>query len=158
VHDPPRAREIARAADAFPLLYSDIRRRHLTLRGDDPFAALEVSPRHLRVRIEQELREAQIRLRRAVADSRGAKELLAGAVVRKVRQIRSPLRAVLELAGAADARDDLASVLAAAAKEWSLDLAPLSRARERRRVSARCAASGASDAAIADVDAREEKA
>ncbi len=80
--------EIAPSTDAFPILYDDIRRNHVVLRGADPFADLAISDRHRRLRIEQELREAQIRLRRAVVDGLGRKDALAGAVVRKAKQIR----------------------------------------------------------------------
>jgi hypothetical protein len=148
--------EIARAADAFPLFYSDIARCHLVLAGSDPFAGLEISPKHLRVRIEQELREAQIRLRRAVTDARGAKDLLAGAVVRKVRQIRSPLRALLGMRGDA-CDDDLAGVLAAASKAYGVEAKALARASESPG-EAHAALVALLDAAIADIDAREEKA
>jgi predicted nucleotidyltransferase len=146
--------EIAHAADAFPLFYDDIKRCHLVLAGSDPFANLAISRAHLRVRIEQELREAQIRLRRAVTDARGAKELLAGAVLRKVRQIRSPLRALLGLRGDA-CEDDLASVLAAAAKAYDLDTKSLGHVHEAPDA-AHAELVLLLAAAIADVDAREE--
>jgi predicted nucleotidyltransferase len=121
--------EIPRAADVFPLLYDDIRRCHVLLAGSDPFSALEISDRHRRLRIEQELREAQIRLRRAVVDAQGAREALAGAVFRKTRQIRGSLRALLALRGR-DVGDDLESVLGQCAAIYGVDLAPLQKVHE----------------------------
>jgi predicted nucleotidyltransferase len=116
--------EIPRAADVFPLLYDDIRRCNVVLAGKDPFSALVISDRHRRLRIEQELREAQIRLRRAVIDAEGSAEMLGGAVLRKVRQIRGPLRALLALRGVT-AGDDLDEVLNAAGAAYEVDVTAL---------------------------------
>ncbi len=121
--------EVARAADVFPLLYDDIRRCHVTLTGEDPFEDLVVSDHNLRLRVEQELREAQIRLRRAVVDSLGAPRALEGAVSRKVKQIRGPLHALVRLGGK-EAGDDLPSVLKAAGALLGVDTGPLTRLSE----------------------------
>ncbi|APR84345.1 Hypothetical protein A7982_09694 [Minicystis rosea] len=116
--------EIPRAADVFPLLYDDIRRCHILLAGTDPFSALAISDRHRRLRIEQELREAQIRLRRAVIDAQGSRDALGGAVFRKLRQLRGSLRALLSLRGR-DVGDELDSVLGDACALYAVDPAPL---------------------------------
>jgi predicted nucleotidyltransferase len=121
--------EIAGASDAFPLLYDEIKQRHVLLSGRDPFAAVEVHDTHRRLRIEQELREAQIRMRRAVTDAFGAREAIAGAVVRKIKQVRAPLHALLSLKGIACA-PDLPSVIAKVGETYGVDVAPLRAARE----------------------------
>src|SRR4051794_19606328 len=54
---------LASSADVFPLLYDDVRQRNFLLSGKDPFARIEISDAHRRLRIEQELREARIRMR-----------------------------------------------------------------------------------------------
>jgi predicted nucleotidyltransferase len=113
--------EIQRAADVFPLFYDDIRSCHLLLAGKDVFANLYISDAHRRVRIEQELREVQIRLRRAVVDSMGAPNTLAGAIERKIKQIRSPVHALLTLRKTPSIDDQLESVLAKARDEWKVD-------------------------------------
>jgi predicted nucleotidyltransferase len=121
--------EIAGASDAFPLLYDEIKQRHILLCGRDPFSGVEVHDTHRRLRIEQELREAQIRLRRAVTDAFGAREAIAGAVMRKVKQVRAPLHALLALKGITSA-PDLPSVLAKIAETYGVEVAPLRAARE----------------------------
>jgi predicted nucleotidyltransferase len=121
--------EIAGASDAFPLLYDEIKQRHILLTGRDPFAAVEVHDTHRRLRIEQELREAQIRLRRAVTDAFGAREAIGGAVVRKIKQVRAPLHALLALKGVA-CECDLPSILAKVGETYGVDVAPLRAARE----------------------------
>ena len=121
--------EIAGASDAFPLLYDEIKQRHILLAGSDSFAAVEVHDTHRRLRIEQELREAQIRLRRAVTDAFGAREAIAGAVVRKIKQVRAPLHALLALKDI-ECAPDLPSVVAKVGETYGVDVAPLRAARE----------------------------
>lgn len=116
--------EIGRAADAFPVFYDDIKRAHVMLHGDDPFASLSIAKEHKRVRVEQELREAQIRLRRAVVDGLFAERPLRGAVTRKLRQLRSPLHALFELLDE-PSPDEIEPLLALASKRWGLSLGAL---------------------------------
>ena len=122
--------ELPGACDAFPLLYDEIKRWHLILVGGDPFASAVVHDTHRRLRIEQELRQAQIGLRRVVTDALGAREAIGGSVGRKVRQVRRPLRALLDLKGIA-CKEDLANVLASAGKAYGIDVEPLAKPREQ---------------------------
>lgn len=122
--------EIHRAADVFPLFYDDIRSCHLLLAGKDAFANLYISDVHRRVRIEQELREVQIRMRRVIVDSMGAPAALAGAIERKVKQIRSPMHALLNLRKTPAADDQLESVLTKAREVWNVDLKFLQQPRK----------------------------
>lgn len=134
--------EIARAADAFPIYFDDLRRRRVVLYGADPFTSLAVHDEHLRLRIEQELRDAQMRLRRAVADASGAPDrVLLGVIARKVRQVRAPLHALLELLSGRRATHDalrgdrLEDVLDAAGARFDVRVDPLLR-REASAVEA----------------------
>lgn len=122
--------EIHRAADVFPLFYDDIRSCHVLLAGKDAFANLEISDAHRRVRIEQELREVQIRLRRAVVDSLGSENHVAGAIERKIKQIRGPVFALLALRKTPAANDELKTVLAKAHEVWNVDVAPMQDVRK----------------------------
>jgi predicted nucleotidyltransferase len=116
--------DVQGAADVFPILYRDIQECHVLLAGKDVFSGLQISREHLRLRIEQELRESQIRMRRMVVDSAREPRLIAGAVSRKCKQLRSPLRALLGLLGHA-CGVTLREVLAAAATRFELELEPL---------------------------------
>ncbi len=148
------AAEIPRAADVFPLLYDDIRREHVLLSGEDPFSGLTISNRHRRLRVEQELREAQIRLRRAVIDAQGSPDMLGGAVFRKLRQIRGSLRALLALRGV-DVADDLDAVFTAAGKLYDVDVTPLASVHEKP-ARAHEAVEQLLTAAVDDVDRMDE--
>ena len=141
---------LARAADVFPLLYDDLRQRHVILSGTDVFAGLAVADTHRRLRIEQELREARIRMRRAVVDALGSESEIAGAVARKVKQVRSPLHALLGLKGK-QCDDRLEAVLAAAGREYGVDTSSLTRVRTQPEA-AHTALRALLDAAIEDVD------
>jgi len=124
------ADEIPRAADVFPLFYDDIRGCHVLLAGKDAFADLEISDKHRRLRVEQELREMQIRLRRAVVDSLGAPQQLAGAVERKIKQMRGPMHALLGLRKTPATDDTLPTLMEKAHEVWKVDVAPLSAVRK----------------------------
>ncbi len=123
------ADEIPRAADVFPIFYADLQRHHVVLHGKDPFAGLVIEDHHLRLRVEQELREAQIRLRRAVTDARGNQDALRGVVGRKLKQVRSTLRVLLDLKGIA-VGDGLAEVVAKACATYEVEGAPLTKLAE----------------------------
>jgi len=141
---------LARAADVFPLLYDDLRQRHVILAGTDVFAGLEIADAHRRLRIEQELREARIRMRRAVVDALGSEANITGAVARKVKQIRSPLHALLCLKGK-ECDDRLEPVLAAAGREYGIDTTALTRVAAEPEA-AHAALRALLDAAVEDVD------
>jgi len=144
--------EIPRSADCFPLLYGDLARTSATLAGTNPFKGLEVPDHHKRLRIEQELRELRIRMRRVATDNAG-QQSYAGAVDRKLKQARDPLWSLLVLRGE-KVDDSLKSVLAACAKAYSLDLAPLDRLRENAKA-AFDTLGALIDAALHDVDSRD---
>ncbi|HEY8091779.1 MAG TPA: nucleotidyltransferase domain-containing protein [Polyangiaceae bacterium] len=143
--------EIAASTDTFPLLYDDIRRHHVVVHGGDPFAKLAISDRHRRLRVEQELREARTRLRRAVIDGLGVKEALAGAVTRKAKQIRSALYALFVLKGVT-CEDRTHVLLAKAGELYGVDTSKILQASEAPE-EAHDALVKVLDAAIADVDA-----
>ncbi len=117
--------EIPGAADVFPLLYDDLRRHHVLVAGRDPFAAIAVRDEHRRLRIEQELRETAIRLRRLVVDAATHRPLLVSGLERKVKALRAPLFALLQLRGSPPAEDQVAAVYAHAGRVLDLDIAPL---------------------------------
>jgi hypothetical protein len=149
-----RRDNLPRASDVFPLLYDDVRQRHVILSGTDPFAGLEIKDAHRRLRIEQELREARIRMRRAVVDALGSEANISGAVARKIKQIRSPLHALMCLKGV-DCDDRLEPVLAAAGTAYGLDTSALTRVAAAPEA-AHTALRALLDAAIEDADRLEE--
>jgi hypothetical protein len=145
--------EIPRAADVFPLLYDGIRHSHTLLHGDDPFSGLNISDRHRRLRIEQELRETQIRLRRVVTDTLGQPSEMGSPVLRKMRQARAPLHALL-LLRKVECGEPVEQVIAAAGKLYSIDVAPLSKIKEAP-AAALATLTQLLDAAVHDVDQLE---
>jgi predicted nucleotidyltransferase len=148
-----RGDELQRASDVFPLLYDDVRSRHVLLHGEDPFAGLEISDVHRRLRIEQELRDARIRLRLVLSEAPLLPRLLNGAVSRKVKQLRSPLQALLRLRGH-EVDDSVESVMQEASSLYDVDAKALLRFDEAPEA-AYDALTRLLDAAITDVDALE---
>lgn len=125
-----RLNDLAPASDVFPLFYDDIRSCHVLLSGRDVWKDVSVTDTHRRLRIEQELREAKIRMHRAVVDARGETDALARFVSRKVTQIRSPLYALLVLQGIT-CGDSVDEVLEAFSKNAGVDTAPLKDVRAK---------------------------
>ncbi len=147
--------EIARAADVFPLLYEDIGRHGVALHGEQQFASLTISHAHRRLRIEQELREARIRMRRARVDFGGAPDKLAGAMDRKTKQLRSALFSLLALK-AKTVTDSVGDVFRATASEYGVDIPNVLSPRENPAAAYEQLAE-LLDKAIADVDAMESR-
>jgi len=146
------AAEIPRSADCFPLLYGDIARHGVAIAGTSPFAGLSISHAHIRLRIEQELRELRIRMRRVVTDII-ATPTLAGMVDRKLKQARGPLSSLLALRGDGD-HDEIPDVLAKLGAAYEVDASALQQIRDNPK-GAYTALAKLLDAALADVDARE---
>jgi predicted nucleotidyltransferase len=145
-----RRSEIARAADVFPLSFDDLGAEGVVLWGNNPFLGLRFDDEHRRLRIEQELRNARIRLRVGITDASAGLLDRAALVAQKLRQIRSPLYALLRRAGKLPSRD-LKSVIAAAGAQLGVDTTALFRARESPRPALRLLAE-LLDAAIAHID------
>jgi predicted nucleotidyltransferase len=141
--------EIERSADCFPLLYGDIARTSVTIAGANPFKGLSISDEHIRLRVEQELREIRIRMRRVATDTAGAPNF-GGAVERKVKQLRSPLWALLALRNES-VDDHLDPVLEGAGEAYGIDITPLLRTREEPEA-AYTTLARLLDAALHDVD------
>lgn len=146
--------EIARGADVFPLWFDDMRSCHSLLWGNDALADLAVHDEHKRLRVEQELREARLRLRTLVLSDVGD-AILGVSLTRMTHQLRSPLHALFTLMGKLTSgkdKDDLDTVLRASADSWRIDQAALSSPQRDPRASLK-AVRALLDAAVADADA-----
>lgn len=148
-----RGDELQKAADVFPLLYDDVRGCHALLHGEDPFAALEIADTHRRLRIEQELREARIRLRLVLSEAPMLPRMLPGAIARKLKQLRSPVHALLRLRER-EVDDRIDVVMREACALYKVDADALLRFEEAPEP-AYDALTKLLDAAIADVDSME---
>lgn len=119
--------ELPGLADVFASRVRDIQRNHEMLVGDDPWATLFVSRASLRLRVEQDLRNHQMRLRHSEVISDGT------GVARQLFFIASSLRLDLslleELAGA-EIRDE--QLVDASAKRLDLQRDDIARVLEYR--------------------------
>ena len=143
--------EIPRAADVFPVLYDDVRACHAVLFGSDPFADLVIHDEHRRLRVEQELRDMRMRLRRLLVDTAFDDVRLGMGVNHKLKQVRAPLASLLKLHGVVTP-DDLVTVLDIIGKRLKVDTIPLTQ-KAATSLPAATALGIVLDAAIADVDA-----
>jgi hypothetical protein len=125
--------EVLRAADVFPSKFLDIKEHHVVLTGSDPFAKLEIEPEHLRLRVEQALRNLALRFRRrylVIADDPAALTLTLADLA---RPFALELAALLRLAHKESPKEDRTSaIFESAATAFGLDREALARLAEIR--------------------------
>lgn len=120
--------EVRHCADVFAPKFLDIQDYHIVLAGENPFTGLNVSREHLRLRIEQELRNALLRLRRRFVGVAEDPAALTNALADTARPLALQLASLLRLAGkAVPAEDRSAAIFEAAAGAFDLDRAALAR-------------------------------
>ena len=125
--------ELPKAAEAFPTKFNDIRTHHLLLDGQDLLSSIHVSRRDLCRRVEQELRNLTLRLRRRFISACGDDAALRQTLSEIVVPLRIDLAAMLELAGEPLLTEDRSAlVFEAAAKRFHLDAGPLARLSDLR--------------------------
>ncbi len=126
--------EVARSADVFPVKFMHIKNYHLVLFGDDPFVDLSISPKHLRIRLEQELRNISIRLRNRYVNLHQDRSVSIGLVTNLMGSFAVQLRTLLELTGKPLPQEHSTKAhLMAAAEAFDLDKEALEAASELRR-------------------------
>jgi hypothetical protein len=126
--------ELGQLAEIFPTKVLDISEHHLMLAGEDVFSAVRVDARHLRFRVEQELTNLSLRLRRHQVSLADDPASMAVYLVGIARPLAIQLAALLRVAGRElPAEDRSAAIFAQAAAEFGLDaeaLAALAGLRE----------------------------
>jgi predicted nucleotidyltransferase len=126
--------EIPRLAEVFPTKLLDIREHHLVLRGEDVFAGVVVEPRLLRLRVEQELTNLSLRLRRNLVSLSADGPSMAAYLVGVARPLAIQLAALLRVAGRrVPGEDRSAAIYAEAAAAFDLDGEALARIAELRQ-------------------------
>jgi predicted nucleotidyltransferase len=126
--------EIPSMADAFPTKLLDIQDHHIVLMGEDPFVDLEVKREYIRLRVEQELRNILLRMRRRYVSIFDDPALLAESLANVAVSLKVELAALLRLAGKeVPASPTSAAVLEAASAAFDLDRDALARVAAMRR-------------------------
>jgi predicted nucleotidyltransferase len=128
--------EVADAATAFALKFSDIHERHIVLFGRDPFGVVAI-PREAKIfRLKQVLRNLILRMREALVRSVGQEERRALLIAEFAAPLRSAAVTLLELENAAPAASPKAALEQVAANidraAFTDALATLSAARSQR--------------------------
>ena len=97
--------EWRRSADVFPMEYADILERHRVLHGTPPFDGVTVSPRHLRLELEQQAMGKLLHLRQGVLASGGNAKLQLELLESSLSTFMIMFRAVLRLHGESPSTD-----------------------------------------------------
>lgn len=117
-----RSDEVEHLAETFPTKLLDIQQHHIVLHGNDPFTALNISREKVRARIEQELRNIVLRLRRRYVSIYDDQTALAEALRKVAVPLKVELAALMRLSGKDEpSASNSAAVLSAAASAFNLD-------------------------------------
>ena len=127
--------EIEAAAVEFAPKFADVKRRHVVLYGDDPFAALEIPREAIVRRLRQTLLNLVLRLRAKYVERSLREEQAALTIADAAGPLRSSAAAILDLEGtpAASPKEALATLVRQFGRDDLQALLPqLSEAREQR--------------------------
>lgn len=120
------------SADVFAIEYSDMRDAHVVLHGTDPFGAVRIHWRDLRLQTERELKSKKIQLRERYLFSADAPDELGRLLMQSFPTFLTLFRSALRLAGAEVPRDP-ERVIDAVAERSGLDPQPLREVLRARR-------------------------
>jgi hypothetical protein len=123
------------ARDVFPIEFLELREHHVLLHGAlDPFAELPVSPQHLRLEVEKQLRGKLLHLWEAYLETRGARRRLRALLLATPPGFAWILGGALHLAGERRAAAaDPETVFAEAERRFGVSLPTLRRLEHVRR-------------------------
>lgn len=113
--------ELPRLCDSFPVKLLDIQRHHHVLCGEDVFASLHLRREDVRLRAEQELRNHQLRLRRAWLFSAAEPAMLAPALRRSASSLLVELETALWLRGTPPSAPTSEAIFSEGAAAFELD-------------------------------------
>jgi hypothetical protein len=123
------------AGEAFAQKFADMKRRHVVLRGVDPFAGLTISREALVRRVQQVLLNLTMRLRELYIERSLREEQCAVTVAEAAGPLRSSASSILELEGrgALAPKEALEAIVRDLGRADLLELLPhVSEAREQR--------------------------
>jgi hypothetical protein len=118
--------EWRRSADIFPMEYADILERHRVLHGTPPFDGVAVSPKHLRLELEQQAMGKLLHLRQGVLASGGDSKLLLELLEASLSTFMVIFRAAARLHGESPSTD-YEALSEATARRVGFDAAPFVR-------------------------------
>lgn len=121
------AREVPRLADVFPVKLADIRDAWHVLAGEDPFGSITIDPEHMRLRVEQELRNHLLRLRRQAIVAGDDPRWFAKAIYASATSLAIDLGALLRVTGREVSGAATRTVMREAASAFDLDPKTLER-------------------------------
>lgn len=126
--------EVRKSTDTFPTKFLHIQSKHMVLSGTDPFVSLSVPRNLLRLRVEQELRNDVLRLRRIFVNSQDDSYRLAAVLGKMVSSLEIQLSTLLFLAGVElPESTTFATITEAASRKFGLDEEALLKISEYRR-------------------------
>lgn len=90
---------IATSLDTFPIEFSDMKKRHVTLYGKDPLDGAVIESKNLRYQCERELKSIVVNLRRGFLRANGKKENIEALLEGSLSSALAACRGLIWLAG-----------------------------------------------------------
>ena len=122
---------IDRSRDVFGIEFLDFQLAHETILGDDPFTSLELDKKDVRLQCERELKAMLIRLRQGYIAAAANRKLVRDILISTAKGVLPLLRAMLWLKDI-DRTARTEATLGIAAKDYSIDMNPLTTALQWR--------------------------
>ncbi|MBS1262145.1 MAG: hypothetical protein MAG453_01484 [Calditrichaeota bacterium] len=125
-------RYIRSSLDVYPIELLDIKLFHETLSGEDPFAGLEINPKHLRLQAEREIKGKWVALREAALELGGNTPAMRDLLAMSVPTWAAVFQALIVIDGG-EAPADKREVLRRGAELAGLDADVFARLAKLRR-------------------------
>lgn len=117
---------VATSLDTFPIEFSDMKRRHILLFGNDPLSNAVIESKNLRYQCERELKSMMVNLRRGFLRTEGRKENLEDLLTRSLSTVLAACRGMMWLADKTPP-DNIDDLLAAVRTAYDADTASIDR-------------------------------
>lgn len=131
--------EVSKSADTFPTKFLHIKKNNIVLFGENPFAVLDVPRQFIRLRVEQELRNCVLRMRRLYVNAQDDSYQLANFLGNLSSTIEVELASMLSLQNTAESVNprgeslSYSAIVEAASTQWNLDKEALLKLPDYRR-------------------------
>jgi predicted nucleotidyltransferase len=117
---------IETSLDTFPIEFSDMRKRHILLHGNDPLISAEIEKTNLRYQCERELKSILVNLRRGFLQTAGKSENIESLLSGSLSSVLAACRGLVWLIGQAPS-DSVESLLKEVQEKYNTDTAAIGR-------------------------------
>jgi predicted nucleotidyltransferase len=123
---------VSTSLDTFPIEFSDMKRRHIVLFGEDPLEKAVIEGKNLRYQCERELKSMLVNLRRGFLQTDGKGSNIQSVLENSLSSLLAACRGLIWLSGITPP-DETAAILGAVRETYSTSTASMERVWELRQ-------------------------